>query len=229
MGDGRQSREARYLIDETSTSVRSTAVFELARSRRMTRSFADDPVDTAVVDALLYAASRAPSAGKTQAVEFLVLEGPEATSEYWDLTLPPQSRNTFAWPDLLAAPVLVVVYVDPGAYPRRYSEADKAGTGLGGSVEDWSTPYWWVDGGMSAMTVLLGAEEIGLGALFFGQFDHEASVKEHFGVPGDCRAIGTIALGRPKGETKKGRSADRPTRSLPEIVHRGRWGHAGAP
>lgn len=196
---------------------------ELARSRRMTRSFTEQPVDPGLVDELLAAAARAPSAGKTQAVEFLVLDGPEDTSAYWNVTLGSDGRQRFVWPGLLVAPVLVVMFVDPGAYQRRYSEPDKAHTGLGDDGEAWSTPYWWVDGGMSAMTVLLGVEEKGLGALFFGLFDHEPAVKSRFDVPDEYRAIGTIALGHPASESRPGRSASRRTRGLEEVVHRGRW------
>ena len=37
-------------------------------------------------------------------------------------------------------------------------------------------PYWWVDGGMAVEHLLLGAVDAGLGACFFGLFDHEPAV-----------------------------------------------------
>lgn len=188
----------------------------------MTRAFEPDPVPAAVVDALLDTARRAPSAGNTHALSFLVLEGDE-TVRYWEVTLPEDRRTGFPWPGLLRAPTLVVPFVDATAYPERYGEDDKVQTGLGASVEAWPTPYWWIDGGMAAMTVLLGAEDLGLGALFFGLFDREDDVKAAFGVPARLRALGTIALGFASSEQRASRSAARPRPSLDDIVHRGRW------
>ena len=48
----------------------------LARARRMTRDFLTDPVPAEVLDGLLDAARRAPSAGNTASLAFLVLDTP---------------------------------------------------------------------------------------------------------------------------------------------------------
>lgn len=189
----------------------------------MTRSFLTDPVPPGIVDDLIDAALRSPSAGNTSAVEFLILEGAEQVAAYWSVTLPPERRAAFPWPRLLDAPVLIVPFVDPGAYPERYGEADKAHTGLGAGEDAWTTPYWWIDGGMSAMTVLLGVEAIGLGALFFGLFGHESAVKERFGVPPALRAIGAIAVGHPAEEQRRSLSAMRGRARPSDVMHRGAW------
>ena len=47
---------------------------EAIRSRRMVRSFAADPIDRDTVDGILQAALRAPSAGNTRGVAWLILE-----------------------------------------------------------------------------------------------------------------------------------------------------------
>lgn len=188
----------------------------------MIRSFTSQPIAADVVDGMLETARRTPSAGNTQAVELLVLEGSDIGA-YWDVTLPPDRRVGFAWPALLSAPLLVLPWVDPDAYLSRYGEPDKAPSALGDSQEKWATPYWWVDGGMTAMTLLLAAEAAGLGALFFGVFDHEAAVRECFGVPPRYRVIGAVAVGHPGPPTRAGRSADRPRRPADEVIHRGRW------
>ena len=57
---------------------------------------------------------------------------------------------------------------------RRYAEPDKAATGLGRSAAAWPVPYWTVDAAFAVMTLLLAAEDAGLGALFFGVFQGEA-------------------------------------------------------
>lgn len=185
---------------------------------------APDPVHPAVVDALLDGARRAPSAGNTQAVRFLVLDTPEAVAGYWDVTLPPSRRDGFAWPGLLVAPVLVVVLVDPGAYVARYAEPDKAATGLGRGAGEWAVPYWWVDAGAAIQDLLLGVVDAGLGACLFGLFQHEEAVLRAHRVPAGWRAAGTVALGHPAATgTRPGRSADRPRPPLSAVIHRGRW------
>jgi nitroreductase len=188
----------------------------------MTRDFLDRPLAPGTLDALLDLARRSPAAGNTAALAWLVLEGDDA-ARYWDVTLPAPRRAAFPWPGLLRAPALVLPWVRPGAYVERYAEADKADTGLGVGGEAWPTPYWWVDGGMAAMVVLLAAEARGLGALFFGLFGHEAAVRHTFGVPEDRRAIGAIAVGHPAPEQRASGSSRRGRPPLPEVVHRGGW------
>jgi nitroreductase len=180
----------------------------------MVRAFATDPVLDDSLARVCDAALRAPSAGNAQGLDLLVIDSP---ATYWAITLPDPSG--FRWQGLLDAPVLVIPVVAPGAYAARYAEADKAASGLG-TVAAWPVPYWWVDGGMAVEAMLLAAVADGLGACFFGLFEHERAVLDAFGVPADRRALGTVALGHPLPDTP-GRSASRPKRR--NRVHRGRW------
>ena len=180
----------------------------------MVRAFTEQGVSVEVLDRVLGAALAAPSAGNVQAVDLLVIDEP---ARYWAITLPDPS--SFRWQGLLRAPVLVVPVVAPSSYASRYAEADKAAAGLG-AVERWSVPYWWVDGGMAVEALLLACVAEGLGACFFGLFEHERAVLDTFGVPSDRRALGTIALGHPAPDTP-GRSASRAVRR--DRVHRGVW------
>ncbi|MFV0523930.1 MAG: nitroreductase family protein [Acidimicrobiales bacterium] len=192
----------------------------LAR-RRMVRAFAPDPIDAGTLDELLDRARRAPSAGNTQAVAFVVLDTPEATAAYWDVTLPPPRRTGFRWPGLVAAPALVLVTTRPDAYPTRYAEADKAATGLGAGTDAWPVPYWWVDAGAVVQNILLLAVDTGLGACLFGPFGHETTVAHRFGLDEGTRIVATIALGRPRADTP-GRSALRARAPRHEVIHRPR-------
>lgn len=190
----------------------------------MTRAFAADPIDQALVDDLIDLASRAPSAGKTQGWHVIVLVGVEEVGRFWDITLPAEKRSTFRWKHLLDAPVLIFPLADPSAYLERYAEPDKARTGLGEGPGAWPAPYWTIDTAMAVMTLLLGAENSGLGALFFGVFQREAEVRAEFGIPDGLELLGAVALGHPRrGDGEVGRSATRRRRSPEEIIHRGRW------
>ena len=195
---------------------------EVVTARRMVRAFTGEPVAPAVLDRVLDLASRVPAAGNTQGLDLVVLEG-EQTSRYWDVSLPPERREDFPWPRLLDAPVLIIPVSSPTAYVERYSEPDKAHTGLGHDEHRWSVPYWYVDSAFSAMITLLAAVDEGLGAVFFGQFEHEDALKLALGIPADRRPVGTIALGYAAADQRRSRSSRRGRRPIGEIVHRGGW------
>ncbi|MED5552427.1 MAG: nitroreductase family protein [Actinomycetota bacterium] len=200
---------------------------DLIRKRRMTRSFRSDLVSASVLERVLDRGRRVPSAGNSQGYDFVVLEG-QQTALYWDVTLPYKRRAAFRWQGLLLAPVLVTIWADPQAYLRRYSRPDKTETGLGKSLDAWSTPYWLVDGAFAAMALQFAAIDEGLGVLFFGMFEHGEAVAKALGVPSDRLPVGTIALGWPDLETEEiGRSATQERRSLngsiDSVVHRGGW------
>jgi nitroreductase len=76
---------------------------------------------------------------------------------------------------------------------------------------------------MAVHALLLGAVDVGLGALFYALFDHEQDVLDLLEVPLGWRAMGGIALGWPAAADEPGRSADRPRRNLDDLIHRGRW------
>lgn len=188
----------------------------------MVRAYDGRAVEPEVVDRVLDVGRRAPSAGNAQGLDLVVLAGPAEVARYWDVALPVGAgRDGFRWQGLLAAPVLVLPVVAPGAYAARYAEPDKAATGLG-AVEAWSVPYWFVDGGMAVDAMLLAAAEEGLASVFFGLFERERAVLDALGVPGDRRGLGVVALGHPAPD-EPGRSAGRPRRPLDEVVHRGGW------
>ena len=194
---------------------------ELTRAiaaRRMIRSMSTQPLAKGQLDQLLDLARRAPAAGNTDAISFLVLDTPDAVAEYWSTTL--ASPATFRWQQLLDAPALVVICTRPDAYAERYREPDKARTGLGSA--DWPVPYWWVDAGAVAQNVLLLCVDAGLGACLFGLFDHEAGVRARFGVPETHRLVATIAIGHPLPD-QPGRSAHRGRPPAEQIIHRGSW------
>lgn len=72
------------------------------------------------------------------------------------------------------------------------------------------------------MTILCACADRGLGALFFGLFEHEAAVRGRFGVPEGLRAVGAVALGHPAPD-RPSSSLRRQRRPLAEAVHRGAW------
>ena len=204
-----------------------TEFAEVVRSRRMTRAFDRRPIAPDVLDGLVDLASRAPSAGKTQGWHLVVLEGAQ-TERFWDATLPAVRRDSFRWQHLLTAPVIALPLADSKAYVDRYAEPDKAQTGLGTGAAAWPVPYWTIDTSMAVMTLLLAAEDVGLGALFFGVFRGERELRHDLGIPGGLELLGAIALGYPAvvadaSSAGPGRSVGRSRRSTHQIIRRGHW------
>jgi len=196
---------------------------QVLASRRMCRDYSEKLIQPEVLHRVTAAAFRGPSAGNTSALELLVLSGPRV-ADYWALTLPEGKRASFAWPGLLKAPTLVVPYVRPSAYQQRYQESDKSHTGLGDGAEAWPVPYWFVDGGAGLMALLLAAEAEGLGALLFGQFEHEVAVAAAFGAPEQYRALGTVALGWPTQQGRRASASAKRGRPDPaSLTHHNRW------
>ncbi len=193
--------------------------------RRMVRRFdPDSPVPAEVVRDLVRLAVRAPSAGFSQGWDFVALLDPADRARFWaavDDGSPPD-----AWlRGVSSAPALVLCLSDPQTYLDRYAEPDKGWTDR--STDRWPVPYWDTDVAMAAMVMLLGAEDVGLGALFFGvPVEQHEAVHEAHGIPGDRRIVGVVALGteaeRVSGspQTRRRRPARRraPRRALRECT-----------
>ena len=206
----------RPLADGHGGIVRFSMEFiDMLRKRRMTRSFEDRPVDPRLVERILGAGLRGPTAGHTQGVDLLVLDGPGQTGRYWDAALPAGDRAGFPWPGLLAAPLLVVVLSSEAAYRRRYEEPDKAA----GAVD---IPWWHVDAAFAALLLQLAAVDAGLGALFFATH-HVPALRRTFGVPDRWAPVGTVAIGHPAPDRPSSSVATRRRRPPAEAIHRGAW------
>ncbi len=192
--------------------------------RRMVRRFAPTPVPPELLDRVLANALRAPSAGFSQGWAFVVLEGPEQTGLFWELTVDRDNRP--AKNRSIAPPVIILPLADKQAYLDRYSEPDKAGYGL--DVEEgWPVPYWYLDAAMASLLMLLTATDVGLGAWFFGIFHGERELLDALGVPDGYRAVGAVGLGYPAPDDHPSGSVWRGRRPVDEVVHRGRWGSRG--
>jgi nitroreductase len=197
---------------------------DVVRRRRMVRSFTGRPPTPEVLDGILAACLRAPSAGNTGGWDVVVLQGPDETALFWETTTDADWQATFRrWPGLARAPVIVLPYAHPQAYLDRYAEPDKETAGLGVSEADWTIPYWFVDTGFAALLLLLAAVDAGLGACFLGNFRGERELVTALGVPPDRRYLGAVLLGEPGGEDPPSPSLARGRRRADDVIHRGRW------
>jgi nitroreductase len=210
---------------------------EVLRRRRMVRAFDPRPVSPDLLGQVLGVLPRTPTAGNTEGLAVLALEGPEQTRAYWSATTTEDWRSrSRRWPGLSAAPVILLVLTSPERYLERYAEPDKVASGLGGApsgpgedpLERWPVPYWFVDAGQAIFGLLLAAVDAGLGACLLGTFRGEATLRQALGVPPTWRVAGAVLLGWPAGTEARSASLDRPWRHQARLdhnrlVHRGRW------
>jgi nitroreductase len=190
--------------------------------RHMCRSFLDRPVRREVLERALALATHAPSAGNTQGWAFMVLEG-EETARFWEYQAESSWLAHPSHPGLLKAPVIVLPMASRASYVERYSEADKAPSGVRW-VNEWAVPYWLVDTAFATMLFLLGLTEEGLGALFFSLRKPAGPLLEWLGAPAGWEPLGAVALGWPSPDDRPSTSAHRGRRPIAEVVHRGAWG-----
>ena len=188
----------------------------------MVRRFDRRPVPPEVIDRILDAARRAPSAGFSQGVEFVVLDTPETVAEFWRITDDPAFP---ADPEEIAAgpTVIVLPIADKRPYLARYAEPDKVAFGL--DREDrWPVKFWEIDAAMASMLALLAAVDEGLGGFFFGISVGERELLERFGVPAGIRPVGILGFGyRADDEEPTGSGSARSRRPLAEQIHRNGW------
>jgi nitroreductase len=190
---------------------------DVLKKRRSVRSYLPTQVDPEVLASLVDRARRAPTAGFSQGLDFLVLDDPSSVRRFWELT----DSSSDAAGGLPTA--IVIVLSDPRRYLARYSEGDKAEFGLQ-EAEAWPVRFWDVDGGMASMILLLAAVDAGLGAWFFGVAEGEAEVRAEFGIPYDRNMVGVIGLGHPDpAEVRIGSGSTRKRRPLEEQLHRNHW------
>jgi nitroreductase len=199
---------------------------EVVRRRRMVRSFSDEPVEPTVVERILDAARRGPTAGYSQGVEFVVVTDPDTRSviaEPAEAILARSGHKNF----IGQAPVHIVICCNPEIYKARYREPDKQQAITASNISEemlWSIPYWHTDAGCALMLMLLAAVNEGIAAAFVGPDEHIRSVLD---IPNDYIPIGIVLLGHeaPDARTYGDVSASpRPRRPLNDIVHRERWG-----
>jgi len=198
-----------------------TPLEALIRRRRMTRAFTTEPIDPALIDELLDTARRAPSAGFSQGIHFVVLSGARCDT-FWRIT---GGEEYYAdrRPALMNAPIIVLPFAVAAEYTARYSEPDKIAFGLD-KAENWPVPFWITDVSMACQNLLLLLEERGLGALYFGVSEHAAELFAEIGVPEGAQTTGVIAIGHKEPtEQPSGSWRSRSRRPLSDMVHHQSW------
>ncbi len=192
---------------------------EVVARRRMVRRYLQEPVDRAVVERIIDAARRGPSAGFAQGIDFVVVTGAATRRRIADLCGEREHVARGFQPWLSVAPVHVLPCVRPETYRHRYAEPDKAASA---GPDGWSVPFWWVDGGAALMLLLLAAVDEGLGAGVLDIADRDG-LRAVLGIPGDVEPLVLVTLGH-AADSQPSSSVDRrPRRPLAGQLRWQRW------
>jgi nitroreductase len=193
---------------------------DVIQKRRSVRAYLTDAVPKEVLAQIVDTARRAPSAGFSQGIDFLVLSDSEPMKRFWTLTTDPEHGAQIEedYP-----PVVVLVFSDPLRYLARYSQDDKIEFGLD-DLDRWPVRFWDVDAAMAAMQLQLAAVNEGLGTWFFGIAYGEDAVRQEFSIPENRQLVGMIAIGYPNpDEVRNGSGISKRRRPLEEQLHMNTW------
>ena len=189
--------------------------------RKMIRSFDERPIPDEIVERIIGNALRGPSAGFSQGVELLVIQGGQLAA-YWSLAATDQpAEGAPKWPLLRNAQLIIAFLSDKRAYLDRYARPDKEWTKMAEEAL-WPVPFWDIDAGMAALLVLLTAVDAELGACFVGVVDQD-EFKVKFGVPDRLHVVGCVLIGYAATDDPPSPSLARGRRVATEVVHRGQW------
>ena len=158
---------------------------EAIRRRAMVRSFSAEPVEPAVVDRILLAALRSPTAGNTGGRPGSSWRAPSRRQTYFDATTDElwRAQHPLATGSAGAGGPARLLLARALRRSLRRSRQGRVGArrGRGG----WPVPYWTGDAAFGVMAVLLGAVDAGLGACILGTFRGEDELAPRSGSPRD--------------------------------------------
>ena len=194
---------------------------DILRRRKMVRNYTDEPVPRDVVERIVARARKAPTAGFSQGLRFVVVTEPAirkavavAGGEDWYR----KGDHPSTW--LSGVPVQVVVCTREEDYHERYRKADKLQDD--GTEIEWPVPWWYADAGKAIMLLLLAAVDEGLAAGMFGFHDTDAC-RRALGIPADVTPVAAVTIGHPGGDDPGGSSRKFPWKPLEEVVRWERW------
>lgn len=165
----------------------------LIRKRRSIREFQDTPIDPQLLECILEALNRAPSAGNLQAYDIFIVERPDLRTAL--------AQAARAQDFVRTAPLSLVFCAHLTRNEWKYKQR---GIQL----------YAVQDATIACTYAMLAATDLGLGSVWVGAFD-DTAVARVIGNPVDLRPVAVLSIGYPASEPP-----ERPRRPLSDLVHR---------
>ena len=178
--------------------------FDVVSTRRSVRSYLPDMPADDLINKVLHAGMKAPTAGNKQPWEFIVV-----TSEEQRRAIAEVAREQF-W--MTTAPVHIACV---GDLSRRVP--DYAGPPLDETSEIFDLKQVIRDTAIAVEHLVLEAQSLGLGTCWVAWFTQE-DMRRVLGTPGSTYVVAVITVGHPAEDPNP-----RPRRALDQIMRRERW------
>ncbi len=160
---------------------------ECIKTRRSIRKFKEEPVARETIEAIVAAASMAPSWKNTQISRYHVVEDKEILANIADNCV---LDFEFNQKTIKRAPQLVVVSM----------VEKRCGYERDGSFSTSKEDRWEMfDAGIASQTFCLAAHDMGVGTVILGIFD-EAKIAEAISLPEGQKVAALIVMGYPNQE-----------------------------
>jgi nitroreductase len=189
-----------------SPAVSDLSLFDAIHSQRAIRHFTDEPVDDALIERMIEAATKAPSARNVQPWRFIVVRERETKARLGAIfdeignARPGGAPDRMPWEDV---PVLVVVCSEGS-----FGEGASASTAMDASIFP------------AVQNLLLAARALGLGTVLTTRWkQREAELRPILGLPDDVSVHAIVPTGHPAA--RFGRTTRRP---VAEVTFRERYG-----
>jgi nitroreductase len=179
------------------------ALTNLMARQRAVREFTDQPVDDALIERLIEAATRAPSAKNVQVLRFLVVKDPAAKAKIAELVDEVPGPGRTPWDRV---PVLIFVLAE-----NPFGMSQTGAAAWAGSIYP------------GIQNLLLAAQAAGLGTVLTtsrGKLK-EQELKDFLGVPAETHIDAVIPLGYPA--LKLGKNKRLP---VSQVAYREKFGTA---
>jgi len=170
-------------------------VWAAIEQRRSIRSFTSADVSESVVERILEAGIRAPSAGNRQPWHFYVVRNRSVR-----LAL---QQAAYGQSFVGEAPVVIVVCVHPERSALRYGERGRE-------------LYCLQDTAAAVENMLLAVTALGLGACWVGAFSEDAAARA-LSLPGGLRPVALVPVGEPA--QSPGGAPRRPVAEVTSVVN----------
>jgi nitroreductase len=194
---------------------------EVVRTRRMVRHFTPEPLPDETIVRIVRAAQRAPSAGFSQGVSFVLVTDPATRRRVAEIAGETEAYVDDGFdPFISEAPAQIVLCTSEKVYKDRYREPDKKPDPDAEEME-WPVPYWHTDAGCALMLLLLAAVDEGLAGAFVGVWD-QAALQALLGIPAHVTPVGVVLIGHGAPD-KRSASLKRGRRPLDDVLHREHW------
>ncbi len=173
-------------------------LMEIIKGRRSVRKYQEKNIPEDALNQILESVQWAPSWANTQCWEVIVLRDESVKKRVQEM-LPKSNPGAKHFAEAPVALALCAKLASSGYYK------DKVTTKFG----DW----FMFDLGIAAQNICLAAQDLGIGTVIMGLFDHDAIAKE-LGIPEGYELVSLIPMGYP---TKESGAPKR--REISEFVH----------